>query len=80
MTDEELREIAKIFINGQVPHVLLVRTDKGITLSSIASAEEMYEYLQVLIDCNPLMLDIMKDVVDSRDEQPTPQDDSVYLN
>ena len=78
MTDEELREIAKKFLNKNIPHVLLVQTDNGVTLSSIATAEDMFDFLQVLVDANPVILDIMQDVIDSREESP--KEENVYLN
>ena len=66
MKHKDVEKIAKALVSERATHLLMVRVGKGISLSSIATGEDIFDFMQVLIDENPVMLDILKDVVESR--------------
>ena len=78
MTRKEIQEIVEKLSRNKTPHMLLVRSRGGIALSSYATGDDIYEYMQALVDTNPVMLDIMQSVIDSRKKKP--KREKVYLN
>ena len=72
MTNEELEDISEPLREDGVEHLLLARVGNGISLSSLVTGEDLFDFFQVLIDTQPLVLDIMQDVLNSRREhKPT---------
>ena len=66
MKQKDVEKIAKALVSERATHLLMVRVGKGISLSSIATGEDIFDFMQVLIDENPVILEILKDVVESR--------------
>ena len=80
MKQKELDKITKQLREEEVVHLLLAKTKGGIVLSSIATGDDIYEFLQVLVDTNEQVLDIMQAVIDSRTRVPERRKDDVLLN
>ena len=79
MTQKEIQEIVQKILEKKPPHLLLIKTRKGIALSSYATGDDIYEFLQAMVDTNPVILEIMQAVIDSRKKKPNIQKIE-YLN
>ena len=66
MNAKAIERISKELTKDKTTHLLLVKDRRGVTLSSIATGEDIYDFLQVLAGENPVILDIMHDVINSR--------------
>lgn len=66
MTQKDIEKLSEPFRENRVIHLFLARTRNGISLSSIADGDDLYEFFQVMADQNPVILDIMQSVIDSR--------------
>lgn len=66
MNAKDIEMISKELTKDKTTHLLLVKDRRGVTLSSIATGEDIYDFLQVLAGENPVILDIMQDVINSR--------------
>ena len=66
MKNRDVKKIADLLREQAVTHLLLVGSEDGISLSSLATGDDIYDFLQVMIDVNPDILDIMRSVVASR--------------
>ena len=73
MNNKEVEKLSRPLREQGVIHLMLVRLHGGISLSSIANGDDLYEFLQVLVDQNPVMLDIMQAVIDSRKRKEKPK-------
>lgn len=76
MTQKELDKLSAPLRDRKATHLLLARTRNGIMLSSIATGDDIYEFLQVMVDTNPAVLDILEAVVESREKpkgKPAPK-------
>jgi hypothetical protein len=80
MKQKELDKITKPLREKGATHLLLAKTKGGIVLSSIATGDDIYEFLQVLVDTNEQVLDIMQAVIDSRTRVPERRKDDILLN
>lgn len=67
MSDKEIKKITEPFREKGVVHLFLARTAQGISLSSIADGDDIYDFLQVMIDQSPVVLDIMRAVIERRE-------------
>lgn len=66
MKNKDVEDISRLLREENVPHLMFVRVRKGIAVSSIANGDDIYDFLQVLVEQNPVILDIMQSVIDSR--------------
>lgn len=66
MNAKDIERISKELTKDKTTHLLLVKDRRSVTLSSIATGEDIYDFLQVLAGENPVILDIMQDVINSR--------------
>lgn len=66
MKNRDVKKIADILKKQSVTHLLLVSSEGGISLSSLAKGDDIYDFLQVMIDVDPDILDIMRSVIASR--------------
>ena len=73
MSNKELEKLSAPLREQRVTHLLLVRMRKGVTLSSIANGDDLYEFFQVLAETQPIVLEIMQDVIDSRRRRERPE-------
>ena len=78
MTQKELEALSKQLREQKIAHLLLVRMRNGITLSSIADGDDIYDFLQVMIDINPMVMEIMKDVIRKREKPIKTPNDMMY--
>ena len=78
MTQKELEVLSKQLREQKIAHLLLVRMRNGITLSSIADGDDIYDFLQVMIDINPMVMEIMKDVIRKREKPIKTPNDMMY--
>lgn len=72
MKDKEVEKLSEPLREQQVTHLLLVKLKKGISLSSIATGDDLFEFFQVLAETRPITLEIMQDVIDSRKKKVKP--------
>lgn len=63
---KELDELSAFLRSKRVRHLLIARAGNGISLSSIATGDDIFEFLQCLAEENPAVLGIMQAVIDSR--------------
>ena len=73
MRYKDINKISELLREKRVTHLLLARTDDGISLSCIATGDDIFEFLQTLIDTNEDLLDIIRAVVRSRMNRPKPE-------
>lgn len=73
MKNKEVEKLSEPLREQQVVHLLLVKLRNSISLSSIATGDDIYEFLQVLADQNPVTLEIMQAVIDSRKRNAKPK-------
>lgn len=78
MTQKELQKLSESLREDGVVHLLLAKMRGGITFSSFAYAEDIYDFLHAMIDTNPAVLEIMKEVIESRKKAVKPT--ITYLN
>lgn len=77
MTDKELEKLSDCLRKDAVSHILIARMRKGISISSVATGDDIYEFLQVLADIDEEILDIMQAVINSRSKK---KEGNVLLN
>lgn len=63
MTQKEIERIARELQEKKEAHLLLIKGEEGISLSSIATGEDMFDFLNVLIDESPVILSILEDII-----------------
>ena len=73
MDKNEVDKISAVLRNERVTHLMLAKLNDGITLSAIATGDDIYDFLQVLVDQNPVCLNIMRSVIESRKRAPKKQ-------
>ena len=66
MKQKEIEKLSQPLRDERVPHLLLARSKGGINISSVASGDDIFDFFQVMIDTNPIVLEIMRDVIESR--------------
>ena len=73
MKDKEVEKLSEPLREQQVTHLMLVKLKHGISLSSIAMGDDLYEFFQVMADTQPIVLEIMQDVINSRRRKAKPK-------
>lgn len=73
MKVKEVEKLSEPLREQHVTHLLLVKLKHGISLSSIATGDDLYEFFQVMADANPVTLEIMQDVIESRKRKEKPE-------
>lgn len=80
MDHKLLDKIAEVFRKEEVVHLILVRMGDGISMSSRMTGEDLFDFLQIVIDSDERTLDIIRDVVESRMEIKRMTDGSLLPN
>lgn len=76
MKQKEIEKLSQPLRDERVPHLLLARSKGGVNISCVANGDDIFDFLQVMIDTNPVVLDIIKDVVESR-KKPEPKENAI---
>ena len=63
MTNKELEKLSKQLMDGKVTHLFLAKTRSGISLSSMATGDDIYDFLQIVADMDDAVADMMQDIV-----------------
>lgn len=66
MKQKEIDKLLEPLREEKMTHLAFVRSQKGISFSSFATGDDIYEFLQVMADTNPTVLEIYQAVVESR--------------
>ena len=66
MTKKQVLEVSEQLRDADVTHLLLVRIRGGIALSSKATLDDLYDFLQTVVETDPVALDVLRSVVESR--------------
>ena len=66
MKEKDIEKLTKPLRKEKVTHQLLAKFRDGISLSSIANGDDLYDFFQVVANQDPVVLDIMQSVIDSR--------------
>lgn len=66
MKEKDIEKLTEPLRKERVTHLLLAKFRDGISLSSIANGDDLYDFFQVVANQDPVVLDIMQSVIDSR--------------
>ena len=66
MKQKDIKKLSQPLRDERVPHLLLARSKGGVNISCVANEDDICDFLQVMIDKNPVVLDIMEDIIESR--------------
>ena len=66
MKEKDIEKLTEPLRKEKVTHQLLAKFRDGISLSSIANGDDLYDFFQVVANQDPVVLDIMQSVIDSR--------------
>lgn len=75
MTNKELEKLSKQLTDGKVTHLLLAKTRSGISLSCMATGDDVYDFLQIVADMDEAVIDMMRDIVSRKRKERRWSDD-----
>lgn len=67
MKYDDFDKLTDVFRKEKVHHLLLARIGEGVSISTMANGDDIFEFFHCLLDTNPEILDIIKDVITIRE-------------